>query len=324
MAADEAAVVAGDPVRDAVDLDQQVGALAGDHRAVGDAADRDPALVPAQALDGDLDGAAVDVGAVAARRELGDDDPVGLAAVADLDGAAHLRGGLGAAAAGVGVEARALGGGLVVGELDRGLQQRGVGVVRGLHLAGDAEPVEPRDVDLAGLELRALEDREQERAVGGAVLDDHRALAQGALEPRGRLLAGAAVGDHLRDHRVEVGRDHVAGGDAAIDAHAGAGRQIEHLDAAGRGREAHRRILGVQARLDRVADGCGRLAFERATAGHVQLELDQIETGDGLGDGVLDLQARVDLHEGEALLGRLVEELDGAGVAVAGLERQAA
>ena len=137
------------------------------------------------------------------------------------------------------------------------------------------------------------------------------------------LVAGAAVGDDLGDHRVEVGRDDVAGGDAAVDAHAGAGGEVEHLHAAGRGREAHRRVLGVQARLDRVADGLGRLALEPAAGRDVQLQLDQVEAGDGLGDRMLDLQARVDLHEGEALLGRLVEELDGAGVAVAGLEREA-
>ena len=253
--AHEAAVVAGDAVRDAVDLDEQVGALAGDHRAVGDAADRDPALVAAQPLDGGLDGVPVDLGAVAAGAELGDDDPVGLAAVADLDGARDLRDGLGAAAAGVGVEARALGRGLVVGELDRGLQQRGVGAVCGLHLAGDAEAVQPRDVDLARLELGAVEDREQEGAVGRAVLDDRGRFAQRSPQPRDRLGARAAVGDDLGDHRVEVGRDHVAGGDAAVDAHAGAGGEIEHLDAARRGREAHRGILGVQARLDRVTDG---------------------------------------------------------------------
>ena len=82
-------------------------------------------------------------------------------------------------------------------------------------------------------------------------------------------------------------------------------------------------ILGVQARLDRVADGLGRLAFEPAAGGDVQLQLDEIEAGDGLGDGVLDLQARVDLHEGEALLLGLVEELDRAGVAVAGLRARA-
>ena len=66
MAAHEAAVVARDPVRHAVDLDQQVGALAGDQRAVRLAGDRDPALVAAQALDRGLDGGAVDLGAVAA------------------------------------------------------------------------------------------------------------------------------------------------------------------------------------------------------------------------------------------------------------------
>ena len=273
--AHEAAVVARDPVRDAVDLDQQVGPLAGDHRAVRGAGDRDPALVAAQALDLDLDGAAVHVRPVAARGELGDDDPVGLAAVAHLDGARDLRRGLGPAAAGKGVEARALGRRLLVGELDRGGQQGGVGAAIGLHLARHAHAVEPGDVDLARLELRAVEDREQEGAVGRAVLDDHRRFAQGAVQPGDRLVARAAVGDDLGHHRVEVGRDDVAGGDAAVDAHTGAGRQIEHLDAARRGREAHRGILGVQARLDRVADGRRGLALELAAGGHVQLQLDQ-------------------------------------------------
>ena len=66
LRAHEATVVAGDPVRDAVDLDQQVGALAGDHRAVRGAGDRDPALVAGEPLDVDLDRGAVDVGPVAA------------------------------------------------------------------------------------------------------------------------------------------------------------------------------------------------------------------------------------------------------------------
>ena len=72
-----------------------------------------------------------------------------------------------------------------------------------------------------------------------------------------------------------------------------------------------------------MADGLRGLALELAAGGDVQLQLDQVQAGDGLGDRVLDLQARVDLHEGEALLGRLVEELDRARVAVAGLEREA-
>jgi hypothetical protein len=47
----------------------------------------------------------------------------------------------------------------------------------------------------------------------------------------------------------------------------------------------------------------------------VELELDQIDARDRLGDGMLHLQPRVDLHEREAPARRLVEELDGAGVA---------
>src|SRR5215218_2291709 len=43
----------------------------------------------------------------------------------------------------------------------------------------------------------------------------------------------------------------------------------------------------------------------------VDLQLDDVEAGRRLGDGVLDLEAGVDLEEGEKLLARLVEELDG-------------
>ena len=48
---------------------------------------------------------------------------------------------------------------------------------------------------------------------------------------------------------------------------------------------------------------------------HPQLPLDQVEAGDQLGDGVLDLEAGVHLEEEE--LAVLVEELDRAGVDVA-------
>ena len=50
----------------------------------------------------------------------------------------------------------------------------------------------------------------------------------------------------------------------------------------------------------------------------MHLQLDQVEAGGHLGDRVLDLQPGVDLQEGEQLLLRLVEELDGAGADVAG------
>ena len=46
------------------------------------------------------------------------------------------------------------------------------------------------------------------------------------------------------------------------------------------------------------------------------LRLDQVDAGDHFGDGVLDLDARVDFDEVELLGVDVVEEFDGAGVAV--------
>ena len=69
--------------------------------------------------------------------------------------------------------------------------------------------------------------------------------------------------------------------------------------------------------------GRGRLAFQPPAGRDVELKLDEVEAGDRLRDRVLVLQARVDLHEREGLGRRLVEELDRAGAAVAGAQRQA-
>ncbi len=54
---------------------------------------------------------------------------------------------------------------------------------------------------------------------------------------------------------------------------------------------------------------------QRFSAGHADLPFDEIDAGDHLGDGVLDLQAGVHLEEEE--LAVLVDELDRAGVVVA-------
>ena len=62
--------------------------------------------------------------------------------------------------------------------------------------------------------------------------------------------------------------------------------------------------------------------FQRCAAGEPELGLHQIHAGDLFGDGVLDLDAGVALDE-EVLAGLgHDEELDGAGVAVAGRARQ--
>ena len=69
-------------------------------------------------------------------------------------------------------------------------------------------------------------------------------------------------------------------------------------------------------------DSAGLLAVELPAVRHVQLEPDQVDAGGQLGDRVLDLQPGVDLEEGEPLLARVVEELDGRRAAVADRQRQ--
>ena len=283
-----------------------------------------PALERAHPPAADLDRLAVDRDAVAPGPDLGDQAAVGLPAVAQLDGARRGRVGLGPAAPGEREQARALGGGLRVAELDRRLQQGHVGVPDRQEAALQLQAVQPRCVDLPGLQLLAIEQREQEALVGRAAFHDDHRLGQRAAQPRDRLRAVAAPGDQLDYQRVEVGRDHVAFGHAGVDPDAGARGEAQQRDPARRGQEAERRILGVEAGLDRVARRVRRLALQPAARGHVQLELDEVKPGDRLGHRVLDLQAGVDFHEREAALRGLVEELNGPRVAVARAQRQPA
>ncbi len=95
-------------------------------------------------------------------------------------------------------------------------------------------------------------------------------------------------------------------------------RRVVGRERARRGRELLFGGLGVDAELHRVA-----LDFhvvlrevEFLAGGDAQLPLHHVETCHFLGDGVFDLNARVDLHEVE--LAVLDEELHGAGVGVVG------
>src|SRR5262249_4510368 len=123
----------------------------------------------------------------------------------------------------------------------------------------------------------------------------------------------------------------VAGG---IDPDTGPGGKLEHREGATRG--AHAAVGGdrlrVDARLDRMAARLGWIAAEaelgqRASRGETELELHQIDAGDLFRDGVLDLQARVGLDEGEGALllsaGGIDQELEGSQVVEAHLARQA-
>ena len=92
-----------------------------------------------------------------------------------------------------------------------------------------------------------------------------------------------------------------------IHPHAGTcgSRDVEH-GAAG-GQESAGGILRVHAGLDRVAGHRDVVLRERQLLprGDADLQLDQVEAGDHLGDRMFDLQAGVHLHEEELVgLGR--------------------
>ena len=85
----------------------------------------------------------------------------------------------------------------------------------------------------------------------------------------------------------------------------------------GVGRKSCAGILGVQAHLERVAAPLGPARPRQPLAGRrSELLADDVDSGHELGDGVLDLQARVQLDEVEGPV-RPEQELEGAGVAVA-------
>ena len=90
-------------------------------------------------------------------------------------------------------ERGALGGRQQVAGVDRRGDQGDVGVARRQVLVGRGEPVEPRRVDVAGADLRAVEQVEQERLVRRAAAHDDRHLRQRAVQPGERLGAVAAV-----------------------------------------------------------------------------------------------------------------------------------
>ena len=136
----------------------------------------------------------------------------------------------------------------------------------------------------------------------------------------------AAHRGDLHQHRVVEWRDHRAGvARGGIEADAKTGGRAVVENAAVVGREIFLGILGGDAALDRKAiardlilRGDGHLgAEERFAAGDEDLRTHEVDASDALGDGVLDLDARVHLDEEPVVLVHVIEELDGARVVVA-------
>ena len=104
----------------------------------------------------------------------------------------------------------------------------------------------------------------------------------------------------------------------AVQAYAGSRRRVPPGQGAGGRHEVGAAVLGVDPELDRVPADLRVVVPELLAGGDPEHLAHEVEAGHLLGDGVLDLEAGVDLEEGDgAVPGD--EELAGAGADVPGL-----
>jgi len=139
--------------------------------------------------------------------------------------------------------------------------------------------------------------------------------APGPLDRVGPVRSGH---DQLRQQGVERPRDHVAGGDPRVDAHARTAGEAQHVHRPRRRQEVAPRVLAVDAELDGVAVGLGVAVVEKAALRDPELLPHQVDAGDLFGYRVLDLEPGVHLEERDRTV-FADQELAGAGAQVADL-----
>ena len=176
---------------------------------------------------------------------------------------------------------------------------------------------DPAGVDVEGVagEGGVGDDGAVEGDGGGHAFDGE--FGQGALRALEGLFAGGAGDDEFGEEGVPGGADDGAGFDAGVEADAGAGGRGEEGDGSGCGQEAAAGVFAVDAELEGVAAHGGVVVAEFFAVGDAEHFADQVDAGDFFGDRVFDLEAGVDLQEGDRAVGA-DEELDGARADVAG------
>ena len=185
------------------------------------------------------------------------------------------------------------------------------------HLARHQNAFDPRRIDVSLDKIAVPEDSlvEGDRGVDSF---DHQ-LVEGPAHLCEGLGAVNAVDDELSDERVVIRGDGVADLDVGVPADAGAAGDLQVGDLSGGRAEVVLGVFGVDPDFEGMAAGDDFLLGERQFfAGRdPDLLLDEVDARDHFGDGVLDLDARVDFDEVELVIG-VDEELAGAGVDVSG------
>ena len=208
----------------------------------------------------------------------------------------------------------------------------GMGGVDGVDEGGDVVVDETR-VDAGRGQVGVSEDGLEQVDVGGDALDAEVGEGTGGAAESVGEAGGGGVADDLGEEGIEAGAGAVTGVAEGVGAHAGAGGDIEGGEGAagGAGGTVGGHRLHVDARLDGETAGGGRLVLrqaaigERLARGEAELELHEVDAGDLLRHGVLDLEAGVRLDEPELAAGLIAgvdDELEGAEVAVAAGPRE--
>src|SRR4029078_12789286 len=125
--------------------------------------------------------------------------------------------------------------------------------------------------------------------------------------------------DELGDHRVIIGTDRLAFGDAGVDAYmAVLGGEAQMGDRAGLRQEIAIRVLGIEPDFESMSVDGELVLGERQffARGHAQLPFHEIEAGDAFSDRMLALEASIHLHEIERAVS-IEQELDRAGPDIA-------
>ena len=187
--------------------------------------------------------------------------------------------------------------------------------LRGERAKGRAGLRDERGRVAPARERLALQDVDGQLSCRGHSLELEFCQRPARPADRGRPVLGPH--EHLGDQRVVVGRDHIAVDDVGVDPDAGPERRPEARHRAGRGQEVARGILRVDAQLDRVAAQLGSARFRQPLPRRdAELGLGEVDPGDQLRDGMLDLEPGVHLDEVEVPVG-VQEELERARAAVA-------
>ena len=204
------------------------------------------------------------------------------------------------------------------------LQQLGGAIAAGRELEQLGRLVDEPRRAVAGEERRVVDQADQKRNV--RLHAANAELLQAALRPAGRLAEGAAPGGHLHQQRVVERRHDGAGeGGAAVEPNAHAARRTVVREPAVVGHELVRRVFGRHAALNRKAVRRDLILRRQADLRPVEpfalrnenLRSHDVDAGHFFGDGVLDLDPRIDLDEVQLVRVRIDEELDRAGVVVA-------